>query len=333
MQAADGGGTPANGTPANGEKNSSQQAGEQKMEEPEEEDIPAFACKVDSTEILINLLSTLLFSKDQLIVCKFVPAGMKFLVEKDSVLRAKAYIKSSCFQEYFLPEDVEEVGVTLNLSILLECLQVFGSSSHMHMSYMGEGAAVCLILEDAGVITQCEIRTLDLQGPNELEFNFRTSPIAARAVVKSQFLKDCFGEMDVAGASDITVHFTETAPFLSMAVKGDSSRVQIDFPNDKNSEVFTEFECKSDISSSFSLTLIRPVIRALVKAESTNLRVNEQGMLSMQHLVGGMSGNTWVEVGIYFCSQEPALTCMCVCVCVCVCVRVLQFLVCAQEDE
>lgn len=231
---------------------------------------------------MITLLGCLQLEKDQLVVCEFAPAGVKFMVGKDKALSAKAYLKSSCFQEYVLL-DRRKVDLCINLDMLLHCLQVFGQSAHMQMRFDAPGDALCLMLEDAGVITQCEVSTLAVPPP--VDFEFRTCPIVARAVVKSSFLRDCMAELDVAGGEQIAIHFTQKAPFLSMQAKGAGSSVQIDFPSDNSTDVFTEFQCKHNSLRSYSLSLIRPCIKALAKADHTNLRINQQGMLSMQHVI------------------------------------------------
>ena len=50
--------------------------------------------------------------------------------------------------------------------------------------------------------------------------------------------------------------------------------------------------------------MIKPCIKALVKADVTNIRVNNEGMLSLQHVIPtGTEGLTnWVEFRI--CSHE-----------------------------
>lgn len=52
------------------------------------------------------------------------------------------------------------------------------------------------------------------------------------------------------------------------------------------------------------MSLIRPCIKALSKAENSNLRMNEDGMLSMQHVIPTADGahTSWVEFLI--CAKE-----------------------------
>jgi len=262
-----------------------------------------FVCKADSTDVLTTLLSTLLWDKNQVVLVNVTAAGMKFTVEKDKCVKAKAYLKSSCFQEYSSVDAAEEIEFTLSLSVFLDCLQVFGVACHMQLAYNGYGSDVQLLLEDDGVITQCELRTLDEVTP--AEFSFRSSNVTARTVIKSGFLKECFAELDIPGATTVSLFMSPQAPYLSMSVKGDTNTVEIDFPSDRShSEVFTEFDCKEKITNTYSLSLIRPCVKALAKAEHTNLRMNEEGMLSMQHVIPTKDGalTNWVE--FLLCAQE-----------------------------
>lgn len=144
-----------------------------------------------------------------------------------------------------------------------------------------------------------------LEDVTAAEFDFRRSVITARTVIKSGFLKECFAELDIPGATTVTIAMGPSSPFLSLSVRGDSNTVVIDFPTDRAvSDVFTEFECQEPVKNSYSLALIRPCIKALAKAENTNLRMNEDGMLSMQHVIPTKDNlfTNWVE--FLLCAQE-----------------------------
>lgn len=72
--------------------------------------------------------------------------GMKVTVEKDKLLQASAYMKKSIFQEYKLEGGEEkDKEFRIDLSTLLECLRVFGESSHIRLSYGGYGEDIHLM--------------------------------------------------------------------------------------------------------------------------------------------------------------------------------------------
>eukprot|EP00808_Paulinella_micropora_P009199 g60195.t1 len=262
--------------------------------------VRVFECKLEDTDHLIALLQAILIEKNQLVECQVSELGIKFQATKSKLLQAKAYIKRAMFSEFQIQREEEadedetpEISFTVNLHILLQCLRIFGGSSHLQMSYAGYGAPVCLTLEDAGAVTQCEIVTLE--PPASPDFNFRASGILNRITLKSKLLRDAFLELDVPGATFLNMRVSSKAPNFSLSVEGDSSNCTVDFPSEE--QLFTQFEVKEDTSTTYSLNVIRPCMRALAKADHSNLRWNSTGMLSMQHSILTPDGNSasWVE--------------------------------------
>ena len=132
-----------------------------------------FSCKANSAEILISMLQSILLDKDQVIhahttycryfvsqsfceqvaLCSITEAGMKFTVEKSHVLQVKAYLKRLPFQEFALAQGVESIEFSLNLSVFLQCLQVFGQSSHLELSYAGQGHPLSILYVSMRVLS------------------------------------------------------------------------------------------------------------------------------------------------------------------------------------
>lgn len=254
---------------------------------------PTFKCKLDASDTLITLLSTLVLEKDQLVRCTVqANNGIKFTVERSKIMRARAYMKQAYFSEFSLADDIEDLEFCLNLPILLHCLQIFGPSAAVELTYNPEGGIVHLMLTEDSVVTTCDIATLEADEP--IDLTFRSQFLVARATIKSEFLKESFTELDIAGASSVLIHMSPRAPFLFMSVKGDSSSVKVDFPNDSADPVFYEFECSEDIECSYPLACIRSCMK-VARAERTNLRMNTEGMLSVQHAFVINNISCWVE--------------------------------------
>lgn len=72
---------------------------------------------------------------------------MKVTVEDTKCVQASAFIQSEIFQEYTLNKKGKDDLITfkINLSVVLECLNIFGSGSSgggittLRMSYQGYG--------------------------------------------------------------------------------------------------------------------------------------------------------------------------------------------------
>lgn len=72
---------------------------------------------------------------------------MKVTVEDTKCVQASAFIQSEIFQEYTFNKngDDDMISFKINLSVVLECLNIFGSgtssggSTTLRMSYQGYG--------------------------------------------------------------------------------------------------------------------------------------------------------------------------------------------------
>ena len=62
-----------------------------------------------------------------------------------------------------------------------------------------------------------------------------------------------------------------------------SIQLQMDYPNDK--EVFESFSCSQTVSFSYHTTHISRTTRALSSSTKTSLRIDEEGLLSLQFLM------------------------------------------------
>jgi cell cycle checkpoint protein len=228
-----------------------------------------FECQADSTEVFTTILGTLQGEKDQAVRISCLPNGLKFSFEKGRRFAAKAYLKATYFQNYTINEDEGKVVFSVSLSTLLNCLQVFGTSSHIDMKYHGRGDPLLITLAEDGVITECELSTIEME--DEIDFSFRSTSVMSRAVVKSEYLKQVFSELEIFGATEC--EFTlSPEPSLSLAVIADNSEVRVDFPTDKQSGVFTEFECSEPMTIKYLLALLRPCVKAMSRADTTSLR-------------------------------------------------------------
>uniref|UniRef100_A0A667YPN3 RAD1 homolog (S. pombe) n=1 Tax=Myripristis murdjan TaxID=586833 RepID=A0A667YPN3_9TELE len=110
---------------------------------------------LDNARNLSNILKAITF-KDHAIFSA-TPNGLKVTVEDNKTLQANAFIQAEIFQEFTIRED--SVGFQVNLTVLLDCLTIFGGSTvpgvttSLRMCYMGYGYPLTLFLEEGGVVT------------------------------------------------------------------------------------------------------------------------------------------------------------------------------------
>ncbi|XP_002169940.2 cell cycle checkpoint protein RAD1 isoform X1 [Hydra vulgaris] len=238
--------------------------------------------KLDNAKNLSTLLKAIHFRESAII---FVSEnGLKVTVEESKFLQASAFIQSSIFQEYIFTE--ESATFKINLNVLIECLHIFGgseSSSHtaLKMCYAGHGFPLKLLLaEDGGVLTECSINTQD---PEEIvDFNFTSSEVRNKIIMKSAALKDVFQELDMS-SDVIQLLLSPASPYFRISTFGNSGSIHVDYPRD--SEMIETFECQQTQSSRYKTSLMKPSIKALSVSSKLSIRMDSRGFLSLQYMI------------------------------------------------
>ncbi|KAH7927051.1 Rad1-domain-containing protein [Leucogyrophana mollusca] len=188
--------------------------------------------------------------------------------------------------------------------------QYFGGGGHgkrtsMRLSYGGPGYPLTLLLaeDSTGPTTTCEISTFDPE-PN-IELPFDGDRTVLKIIFKSSsWLREALSELDpscdkitfVSNPADEARRAQRAAPakpLFRIQASGSFGSTEMDYPNDR--EVLETFECTHAISVSYRFGHISKTLRALQSSTKTSLRIEEEGLLSLQFLVpvpkprGGMS--------------------------------------------
>ncbi|KAK3576131.1 hypothetical protein CHS0354_043099 [Potamilus streckersoni] len=196
--------------------------------------------KLDNVRHVSTILKAIHFKEIATLFAS--PMGLKVTVEDAKCVQANAFIQESIFHHYIIKE--EQVNFKINLTVLLECLTIFGSSAvpgvstSLKMCYAGYGCPLLLILEEDGVLTDCSIKTLE---PDEvLDFNFLSTNVINKIIMKSECLKEAFSELDMT--SDVLqILLSPDPPYFRLSTFGNSGSTHSDFP--KDSDMVESFQC------------------------------------------------------------------------------------------
>jgi len=111
---------------------------------------------------------------------------------------------------------------------------------------------------------------------------FRACEHVNKGIVQSERLRDAFLEVDdIAGASTVRISMGPSAPFFRLSCLGQASSCDVDFAD----STFILYQCESEMSFEYRLPLLRLAVKPLADAEKTFIKINSQGMLSIQHLI------------------------------------------------
>ncbi|KAF7305213.1 hypothetical protein MKEN_01236500 [Mycena kentingensis (nom. inval.)] len=182
--------------------------------------------------------------------------------------------------------------------------QYFGGSEKktgMRLTYAGSGFPLTLLIsEDAsGPTTTCEITTYEAEP--HLQLPFENDHMVLKIILKSSWLREALSEIDSScekltfiGNPPPDVDNANTngrraalrpssAPLLRIQASGTFGSTEMEYPNDR--EVLESFECTQPVRFSYRVGHITRTLRALQSSTKTSLRIDDEGLLSMQFLM------------------------------------------------
>jgi Repair protein Rad1/Rec1/Rad17 len=199
-------------------------------------DIPegtVLSARLENVRFLSDALSCIYSSahKSQDVLVSVPPkGGLKFAVEQPGCLHASVLLPLTSFAQFSCSDST--CRVRLNLSLLLDCIDIFAGNSvaergpmPVRLSFDGVGHALVLIFkeQDQDAVTLCKLNTIDNEYAEEMEtdFQFRREDVKNMAILESEPLRDAIAELDYAGATTAELRLAPTVPrfrFQSPAV-------------------------------------------------------------------------------------------------------------------
>eukprot|EP01135_Chromosphaera_perkinsii_P011036 Nk52_evm1s2319 gene=Nk52_evmTU1s2319 len=337
----------------------------------------AFVAKILNSRHIATVLKAVHF-KD-LATCFMTKNGLKICVEDAKSVQASAFINRDLFESYELNdlskstsnsnterEEADQEGrggdrdnnnnialqFGINISVLLECLNIFGAESHttgckivfggphfdasafetVNPSFVVRSAGVrkgggggnhnnnhnqnnitgamdadfdeygnfdaayisekytnnlVVTLDDNGVITECTLRTLDLDPQLSVVFNQEPRSRVSKIIMSADHLYKGIQELDIANCMFLEILISPDSPFFRLStfsgLDSSGASVHVDYP--RHSDVVEQFVCEQTCVHRYKTHLILPSLRALQVSSKVNIRVNGEGVLSLQYMI------------------------------------------------
>ncbi|MBN3322138.1 RAD1 protein, partial [Atractosteus spatula] len=254
---------------------------------------------LDNVRSLSNILKAISFKDHSLFTA--TPNGLKVTVEDSKCLQANAFIQAEIFQDYFIKED--SVGFTVNLTVLLDCLTIFGGNvvpgvtTALRMCYGGYGYPLTLFLEEEGVVTVCKINTMEPEDP--IDFDFCSTNVTNKVILQSDSLREAFSELDMT-SEVLQITMSPDKPYFRLSTFGNAGSAHYDYP--KDSDMMEFFQCSQTQTNRYKMSLLKPSTKALALSCKVSVRMDNRGFLSLQYLVRNEDGQIcFVE---YYCCPD-----------------------------
>jgi len=203
----------------------------------------------------------------------------------------------------------------MNLSALLESLQIFGAAdaaarqakadaepyrsnlrnyrpdafSHQTLGMPGsccllyeeDGSPLGVILEESGVKTQCNLVTYTPDSPEEIPFD--REDLTFKIIMQARWLLDALSELAPMSPARVTIRACTSSPFLSLSSGGALGSAAVDFASGR--DLLETFSVRENWSQSFKFDLVKSASEAMRIASKVSFRGDAQGVLSLQFMV------------------------------------------------
>lgn len=166
--------------------------------------------------------------------------------------------------------------------------QALGMSGVCRFSHEGQGSPLSIHMSESGVTTTCDLTTYEADSTDEIPFD--RDDIALKTIMRSTYLLDAITELSNMNPTNLNIIASPTArsgPNLSLSASGALGSANVDFTADTASEtpILETFQCPAKTSASFKFALIKSAQRAMAAATKVSMRLDGEGVLSLQFLV------------------------------------------------
>ena len=206
-------------------------------------------------------------------------------------------------------DDVEIPPFQISLSSLLETLQIFGVNDITsrdrwstrrwpvtsgfeprtvlgmvglcRLSYSAIGDPFCIILEEAGVTTTCELTTYEPSYVEEIPL--QKDAITQKIIMRADWLYDAVQEITTTSPTRLTISSSPHAPHFMLSSTGPLGSATIEFTKDP--QLLETFHVPRPTRNTYKYSLIKGASRAMAAASKVSVRSDEQGVLSLQFMI------------------------------------------------
>lgn len=166
-----------------------------------------------------------------------------------------------------------------------------GISGVCRFSYEGEGSPLSIHMSESGVTTTCDLTTYEADSTEEIPFN--RDALALKTIMRSSYLLDAIVELSSMNPANLTILASPTSRSraavtnLSLTAAGALGSAAVDFTADTSSDtpILETFHCPTRTSASFKFSSIKAAQRAMAASTKVSMRLDEEGVLSLQFLV------------------------------------------------
>ena len=164
--------------------------------------------------------------------------------------------------------------------------RVLGMTGVCRLSQMAEGEPLCIILEETGITTTCELVTYEPDFQEEIPL--QKDAIAQKIIMRASWLHDAINELSSTSPTRLIMVSSPIAPYFTMSSNGPLGSAIVEFSKDP--QLLETFQVPKRTVNTYKYSLIKGASRAMSIATKVSIRSDEQGVLSLQFMVENEGG-------------------------------------------
>ncbi len=188
---------------------------------------------------------------------------------------------------------------------------VLGMNNICRISYVGQGAPLSIILTEASVRTQCDLTTYEPGFVDEIPFDRHS--LAFKTIMRGSWLYDAVSELSSTSPEKLSMYakMVRGKPFFALSSFGTLGSARVEFNNQPQPfahptpastnlgagtdtveqppghllETFQLGDPDTVLKATYKFSLIQKAARAMSVATKVSVRVDTQGVLSLQFMI------------------------------------------------
>lgn len=200
---------------------------------------------------------------------------------------------------------------------------VLGMNNLCRISYESLGAPLSIILTEASIRTTCDLTTYEPEYSEEIPFDRHS--LTFKTVMRGSWIYDAISELSSTSPEKLTMYakMVKGKPFFALSSSGTLGSARVEFnnqpqpsrfrtpaPSNPNhgedaseapTNVLESFQLSDPgdvLKTSYKFSLIQKAARAMSVAMKVSIRVDTQGVLSLQFMVEVEGSNTSEKGGM-----------------------------------
>ena len=164
--------------------------------------------------------------------------------------------------------------------------RVLGTTGICKLVYEQSGSPLCVILEESGIITTCELTVYEPEPLADIPFDKQA--LVQKIIMRSSLLHDAVTELSATSPTRVTMVASQAGRHFSLSSSGPYGSATVEFSTDP--QLLETFDVAERVTNTYKYSLLNATSRAMAMASKVSIRVDSQGVLSLQFLVELDSG-------------------------------------------